>query len=528
MSKAKAEPLIEEQPGDELAIVKLTIQDVMCIQHVELNLGRLPAGKGRLYEFFAGNEQGKSSLHDACASIFEPGKHPELIRDGASKAIVIADLSDGHQIIRTHEPTESSFDIIGPSGVAVSAPATFIKKLARGFAFDPLKFDKAEPKKQLEYLLSISSIEFTPAELAQAAGDAARMLEFPDRPIPLSSPDSRDPHFGKFHKQVTDLRAATGRRRDERTSTIESLRKTIAVQVGDGQIDESKDLSQELAALQTERDTLAAHLQHDVEDITEQARERRENPDETALLAGVEATNNELVSVVAKMRSLLGKLPIAWRKTALRDIYQNVGGELDEAEQRRIADIDAAEQRSIASIKASGAEARQQNAVRLAETTAAINAQAGIKANRDLKAQMERDVAVIVADYDALALAAQELDALRKSKLETSFVRGLEVRDDLIYIDGVVWTKVNSAKRYEKSLEICAQGVGDLGFVVADDGEKLDADSRNRFRKGVEKSGLAVILFSVSTPEQLKQYGPAIHTIPPGLISNMQIARKRV
>src|ERR1035441_4554220 len=151
----------------------------MCIQHVELNLGRLPAGKGKLYEFFGGNEQGKSSLHDACASMFEPGKHPELIRDGADKGIVIADLSDGHQIIRTHEPGQSTFDVIGPNGVSVPAPATFIKKLSRCFSFDPLKFDRADPAKQLEYLLSISNVEFTPVEIFEACGDAARLLDIP-------------------------------------------------------------------------------------------------------------------------------------------------------------------------------------------------------------------------------------------------------------------------------------------------------------------------------------------------------------
>ena len=128
---------------------------------------------------------------------------------------------------------------------------------------------------------------------------------------------------------------------------------------------------------------------------------------------------------------------------------------------------------------------------------------------------------------DAFAAAAKELEKLKKSKLEESFIPGLELREDgRLYVDGIVWHKQNQATRYIKSIEIVVQGAGEVPFIVCDKGESLDVDSRAMFRSAVEKSGLQVILFSVSTPEQIKKYGRELFSVPAGFIQDLAVERR--
>jgi cell fate (sporulation/competence/biofilm development) regulator YlbF (YheA/YmcA/DUF963 family) len=501
--------------SEEVRIVKIAIKDARRIKYAEINFGAPKPGKGQLIELFADNDQGKTTLHDMCKSFFEPGKHPDLIREGCEQATAVMDLSNGVQIVRTHRADESTYDVIGANGVQIPAPASYLKKLAKGFAFDPLRFDEAEPKEQLQYLLSISDVGFTPQELVEKMGPAAELVTFQAEQLDLAG-------FGKFHKLVTDTRAATGRRRDEKASTVESLRKNLPSQDAGQQ---PRDWANELAALQRTRDQLAGFLTDDIRDISEQAREEREATSKPE--APTDAIQN-MQAVAGSLLDIIRTLPINKRAAVLRATFDQLSEAIKNDEITRITAIDEKERKAIEAVTAKGASDREANAVKLQEAQDAIQANAGVNANRALANKLQAECDDLNAEYDALDKAAKDLDALRKSKVETGFVRGLEVREDgKIYIDGVYWRTQNQASRYLKAMEIVAQGVGDLGAVFVDKGESLGPGARAAFKKAVEKSGLQVLLFSVATPEQIKTYGPELQTIPPGVVPKLELVAKR-
>ncbi|HUX02319.1 MAG TPA: AAA family ATPase, partial [Phycisphaerae bacterium] len=118
--------------------------------------------------FTGGNAEGKSSALDAFRALFDgPFSHdPSLIRTGTDKATVLATLSNGTTMLRTMTLKRSTLDIRTVDGGKVRREAEFVKQLATGFAFDPLKFLSLKLKEQAQEFMKVMPIMFQPEELA--------------------------------------------------------------------------------------------------------------------------------------------------------------------------------------------------------------------------------------------------------------------------------------------------------------------------------------------------------------------------
>ena len=516
--------------SDEMRVTKITIRDVKRIHEGEMEFPLPAPGKGKLYEFLAGNDNGKTTWQEAITSIWDGGKDHDLIRRNtpplpdAKEAICIIELSNGVQLIRRHTEDESSADVINANGVKVNAPVTFLKKLSRGYAFDPLKFDEADSKKQLEYLLEISTISFTPAEIKASLGEASALVNVDEFLLDKKVDSANLAVFGKLVKLAEDTRAATGRRRDEKTHAIEALRKTLLASDAGS---EPQDWGSKLKALQARKDTLERELREETARINGAAKIEREKSQASKTPETMQSIGAELEAEAHVVRDLINQLPLPRRREAANAIHRQLLEWITADEQKRSQSIDKAEQAAISEVTQKTATEREQLTGEIEAAQVSSQAQAATQANRDLKKQYDGEVLQLNAQYDALVAGVKNLDGLRKSKLETGFVRGLEVREDgRIYVDGIYWRDQNQATRFIKSIEVCAQGVGDVGFMACDGGERLDANSKEVFRKAVEKSGLQVALFSVKSPEQLTATGPALESVPAGIVK-MQLAPKR-
>jgi len=75
--------------------------------------------------------------------------------------------------------------------------------------------------------------------------------------------------------------------------------------------------------------------------------------------------------------------------------------------------------------------------------------------------------------YDRLSDSLVKLDRLKKERLASTSVPGVEVERGTVLVEGIQWPNVNTAKRVEIVCEICSQLAGQLKFLMIDDANLL-------------------------------------------------------
>ena len=116
------------------------------------------------------NGVGKTTLLSSIAEILEGGHDPDEVMNGADEATIELTLSDGSQAIKTITRAGYNLDVRNPDGSPKKAPATWLKSLAPGLAFDPISFLAADPKERAAFLLKTIPLTFTAAEVDHAVG----------------------------------------------------------------------------------------------------------------------------------------------------------------------------------------------------------------------------------------------------------------------------------------------------------------------------------------------------------------------
>lgn len=482
--------MIDESNYEELKINKITIDNAKIIEHLELKFGFNQPGHGELIEIEGANETGKTTIYQSVVGMFEGGKHPKLIRRGSDAAECVFSLSNGVQMIQRHTPSESTLVITGPDGATIpGGPRTYIKRLANSFACDPLGFDmETDPAKRLKFLLEMSPVRFEPAEISEAmlpensansnsTLDARNLVPVPNDVLDLKT-------FGKFVDGAKERRALLGNRRDEKASTAVSLRKSLPESDSD---EAPKNWRGELEGIAARRSTVDKIERDDVSDITRQATLQR-----------------------ATIQS-----EIKLEEDALHAEHMRKVQALADKRQSRMKIVDELETKEIADIRAKNASAKQNLAAEEATARAAHENQLKVSSNRDLAFKFGDEAAVLARQYESVAVAINGLDTLRKSKVDSALLPGMEIDGKgEIFVDGIPWDEQNQATRYMKAIELCTRGLGELRFFAVDGGERLDPTNKTLFREAVVQSGLQAIICTVASPENIEKYGPDLRSIP--------------
>lgn len=91
--------------------------------------------------------------------------------------------------------------------------------------------------------------------------------------------------------------------------------------------------------------------------------------------------------------------------------------------------------------------------------------------------------------YDLLSEILIRLDKMRRDKLDSLPVPGLEISDGDVTVEGVPWRLVNTAKRVTVALQLCCLRAGEGGFLLLDNAEALDPDTTEWIRRGAIAGG---------------------------------------
>lgn len=432
-----------------MTVREVSIKDIGNIRDLTFKASQVTVISGS-------NGEGKTNILRALQAPFEGGHHPELIRRGCDRGEIRITLSDGKTIALVVTPKESKLTIKALDGSIVPKPATFVKQLAAGFAFDPIAMIAAPVKDRVKFLLEAMPLEFHPTELDEACGGDSRVTD----PLDLQG-------MNNFLAGREDMRTDTNRRLKQLDGYIQTTRSSLP---DDDEIDwrvKHAELSDQLEAARKEVADLVSQAKVDTNLLTGEIREK--------LAASIDEIKAE----------------------AQRKIDDATAAA--QAEQQR---IQALAGKTLAEMRAPIDERIEQLAGEVAAAEVRSAAQLKAKGQREMLAKLERDRKALLDE--SLALDGQ-IDALRKlkqRKLEALPVKGVEVRDGRIYVDGLDFdTQLNTAAQYALCFELASLKLGSLPFVICDRAESMDTENFRMLVDGAKQAGLQLAVTRVTEGE---------------------------
>ena len=136
--------------------------------------------------------------------------------------------------------------------------------------------------------------------------------------------------------------------------------------------------------------------------------------------------------------------------------------------------------------------------VRVTELQAKVEAQRKAAATRGAIEQRQQEQKQLGSQSLELDRKIKAIDDLKKRKLSDLPIPGVDVRDGEVYVDGVPWEQVNTARQYEVAIQLGAMKAGELALMVVDRAEAFDEEKWDLFQAAVKGSGLQVIAARVA------------------------------
>jgi len=443
-----------------MRVSKIVINSILGIDHLEIE-------PGSVTEITGANGSGKTSILESLKAIFGQGHDATLLRQGADKGEVVLLMDDGTEIQKSITAEKSSTTVKHPTYGKISKPATYLKKLADALSLNPVEFLTASKKDRVDTLLQAIPMTVTADKLSFVPVDALRGVDLDKHALEVIS---------AIGKQIYDLRTGVNRAEKEKRATVSQMSETLPADAPEGGNwsetlttlqDEFKALQQVasgelanlnkvLAAIKEDatakhnayRDGIKADLERDIEALRKAAEELIEKS-ETYREAAIEGANNAYTA----------------NRKAAEDRYRPKESELKE---------------------------------RIGQARAMLEQSAKVEKTREFIGQLTADADRLEAESTKLTHALGQLEILKSGLLENLPIKGVEIRDGDLYVDGLPFDRVNESRRVRLAIEIAKLRAGELGLVAVDGLECLDPETYQRFRKEAEASGMQFVVARVS------------------------------
>lgn len=481
---------------NEVRPVSITFENIKGLPGGELRFRKMPPGEGQLIVIKGTNGVGKSTVLTAVDAILKGGHNSQWIRDGCEKATGQMLLSNGDDIKRVITRKGYSLKVMTPSSdKPMPSPESYMKRLASGFGFNPLKFlcapgeaaDSKKRKERLDYFMEVMPLSFSEAEILKAASEGLRSLT----PAANIQGGLDISGVNRLLSDLKEKRAAVGSRRDERSSSVETFRKTLAAA---DQGDAPRDWKTELAGIEARKAGIETERDGEVKLIEDQIRGVR-TEHEDLIRAAEDSARNRFTRLLEIARA--GETKIGMQ--ALTDDLVSVGKLFSAL---NIANYDA--QEAIDNCRKVAAESIETLAADIATAKAGAEEQVRSGAIREQMERLRKEAAVLSKEWDAVAQSIKELEALRLTKLKELPVNGLDIREDGdIYMHGRQFDSWNTGQQFMYAMEIGAVGAGELGTLIADDTVHLGDELWKEFGEAVVASGLTVIASRLTSDPKL-------------------------
>ena len=425
----------------KLKIAGITIKNVLGIEELELH------PDGNVVQIMGGNGKGKSSILQAFKGALGISDYSNLVRNGADSGEVVIDLND--LIISKKFKADGADTLTIKGRVAganamsnISSPAKVLKGLFSPTSVDPLALLAASPKNLLDAVLNAS-------------------------PMTVKGTNFNTIIDGR--KVDTDCHALIA---------IAEAQKVIT--------EDRRDINRDLKNAQT----TATQLQGTLPD---------ELPDTADIHSAIEDNNAAIEGIQSESRK------------AGRTVRQQYTEQIQTLESR-IEDLEEA----LAEAKADKAVLAKEQELKVEQAQEAVLSKGDeLYAENERLQQQLQSMAVFentkkqIAGWNDQVKAAQlqsnkmtkaldDLQALKEKLCENLPIEGLEIKDGMLCFNGVQFQTLNTAAKVKLVVKLAELSAGDLGLIVIDNSEALDADTYELFIEEANKSDLMFVVARVT------------------------------
>lgn len=434
-----------------MRIARITIRNFLGVQELEFEPGAFTVVTGA-------NGAGKSSVLEAIGSVFAGGHDATLIHNGAESGEVVLLLDDGTEIRRSITAKGSYLSARDPERGALKSPATYVSRLVDALAFNPVEFLTARADRQVEYLLESLPLSVSQKAVDEALGGAVKVDDLPEgHALEV---------LERLRKEVFDERTGVNRSAKDKRATIGQLSESLPEGEKLG-----PDLAERIEALEVEDTALGQRHVEESASIDRQAAER-----ERQVRAEAERQLEELRQEYQRKVDAVK----ADRDRTVKSI------EAEATERRAALEVEVVPRQQELRAEKRALEERAKHAAQHART-------------REVVSTLTTEADALEARSAALTRALEGLDALKGKLVSTLPIKGLEIRDGELFVDGIPFRRVNTARRVQVALNLAAARAkrSSLPLVRVDGLELLDAKTFEAFAAKASLTGLQFVVARV-------------------------------
>lgn len=439
----------------KLKAVSLQITNVLGINEITIDLS------GQVTEISGRNGEGKTSCIEALKSVLTSAESATLLKNGATNGKAVLILNDGTQIISAFKPGKPSKRVMfGKDKMALGRSPTLIAGLFDAHSLNPVDFLTAKGKARIDLLLEAMPIELDLDRLEKICGSRITVFdETVDASIqPLGL-------IAEARRELYDLRTGDNGVKNDTDATIRTLQ-------------------QSLASAQPFDGPRLMHCKANVKDIDGKLKK-----------AITEIKQRHIVTKSA-CESAINKA------VRIKQKYERACVELN----NEIEAHKKSEENSLTLTKQQIKGSEGQSALNKSSINTEIELlEAAEKAFKSLETTrqsikgMQEKVKKYADSADKLTGSIDSIDAYKAELLANMPIKGLAIEGDKLMLDGVIFDRVNTAKRVGVAMKLAELRAGKLKLILADGLiDIMDNDTREEFYRLANESDCQFVVTRVT------------------------------
>jgi hypothetical protein len=440
-----------------MRVAQVKLHQVMAVEELTFDVG--PPGTITVIE--GGNETGKTSTLEGIRAVLRGGATADLLRHGAERGEAVLVFDDD---VVAEQGIGPGGDLVvrHPKFGAIKRPRGYLNALVGALNANPLDFvqDGAEGRKlRVERLMEAMPLRVSKAEVDEAVGRLNVGA--------VNEAEHALAELDRIAERIYEVRTNLNAEAKAKATLIEQLQSSLPAGGVVDRSDEARTLEQRRTALVQDTAAAETSIRHDYDARIE------------AVRAGANAQGLALQRKIDELLAAQAKV--------VADAEREMEA-LRHERRDKVAEVHAAMTAAMGEISVELATITEHNkAVAAAENTRRIIADAEAQ-HADAEAKVERCTA-----------ALRGIAELKAKKVNEGAIPGIEIRDTgrkgerEVFYNDTVWTRLNTAKKYELAVEIAAMSAGDLPFMCIDGVEALDAESFRALAAAVKRRGVQLI-----------------------------------
>lgn len=451
-----------------MKLVRHIIQNFMGIDTFRLEPGPIAILCG-------GNGLGKTSILESFRSLAEGGKDPDSIKKGEDEAVIksVWEVEEGdnpeyepgrYEITRTIKADGYSLQVKGPNGKKIPKEKTFVDTFMPRIGFDPLAFDKLNDEQRAEKLRKFLTVKVTAEEIRTAAKlvnlPPMAQKEFEDGIVQIDST------VAMLKTKASELRAVI----KDRTGSINTFEESIGDATAESVEKELRDARESLALVQQKSKRIGDQLNAETTEKRQEIEAKRSNG-----------------------------------RAVIEDWYQAELEKLQQARQARVDAVEAEARESLTTLEADHRAAEKEALDPLNLEAGSIHTtienlerkhadSAKLAGQRKQIEEWKNELQKRKDELESIDIANDQLDRLRTKKLAEIELDGMEIKGGRLYVNGVLSSKVNTAQRYLKWVEIATMFSTAKGqLLIIDELEALEPANAKLLEDALRGAGLQLV-----------------------------------